>query len=131
MKIVIWGVCIFINACIRTIAQANGVFLGAIPTALLYLVTILLARTLCGIWDKHKRDTETQSKTQCQTSPQPAPIKPVASQPIPAVNPINVPAQPVVKTGGNAGPRKMICPHCGARQPEGTQNCKYCGTAMQ
>lgn len=28
------------------------------------------------------------------------------------------------------GVRKNICPHCGARQPEGTERCKYCGTAM-
>lgn len=54
MKILIWIICLFLNALITTIFKENGIGLGAIPTVILYGMTILLATTLCKLWDKHK-----------------------------------------------------------------------------
>lgn len=41
-------------------------------------------------------------------------------------DPISAPVHTAYKADG-----KSVCPHCGARQPEGTEKCKYCGTAMK
>ncbi len=58
--------------------------------------------------------------------PVPVPVSEPKPVPVPAPKPAPVPApKPAPKAE-----RKVICPHCGARHVEGTEKCKYCGTAI-
>ena len=58
MKFLIWFLCIFAYALIKTLIKETGVMLGGIPTVILVGVTILLARLLCEKWDEHKENKE-------------------------------------------------------------------------
>ncbi len=69
MKVLIWVLCFFLNALISAIIKGNGVILGAIPTVILYGVTIWLARTLCKKWDEHKADKITNQTEQANIPP--------------------------------------------------------------
>jgi hypothetical protein len=69
MKVLIWVLCFFANALITTIIKGNGVILGAIPTVILYGVTIWLARTLCKKWDERKADKTIDQKEMVDTPP--------------------------------------------------------------
>lgn len=69
MKVLIWVLCFFANALITTIIKGNGVILGAIPTVILYGVTIWLARTLCKKWDERKADKTIDQKEMVDTTP--------------------------------------------------------------
>ncbi len=71
MKVLIWVLCIFVNAIITTIIKGNGVILGAIPTVILYSVTIGLAPILCKMWDKRKSAKATIQTVKTDTSPVP------------------------------------------------------------
>lgn len=67
MKILIWFICIFINAMITTLLKENGVLLGAIPTVALLGGTFWIAKSLCKAWDNYKsqkQDCEEISKEQ-------------------------------------------------------------------
>ena len=52
MKSVIWIVAIVGVAMISTLCRANGIALGAIPTAALYGAAVAVARTLCNAIDR-------------------------------------------------------------------------------
>ena len=54
MKFLIWFLCVLANAIIITLIKAAGIILGGIPTALLFVATLWLARNLCKKWDEHK-----------------------------------------------------------------------------
>lgn len=69
MKVLIWILCFFANALITTIIRGRGVILGAIPTVILYGVTIWLARTLCKKWDEYKADNATDPKEEKDNTP--------------------------------------------------------------
>ena len=59
-----------------------------------------------------------------KTTPVPTPVPtpaPVPDMPTPGYVPKPTPT----------GARKVVCPHCGAKQMEGTTTCKYCGTSMK
>ena len=58
MKILIWLGCLFVPAFIKVLLQNNGIFLGGIPTWILYGVTIWTARHLCQKWDERKRERD-------------------------------------------------------------------------
>ena len=58
MRALIWIGCIFANAIITTLFKQNGIILGAIPTVLLYLGAVYLARYLCGLWDERRTTVE-------------------------------------------------------------------------
>lgn len=60
MKVLIWIGCIFVNAIITTLFKQNGIILGAIPTVLLYLGAVYLARYLCKLWDERKTEKKIQ-----------------------------------------------------------------------
>ena len=53
----------------------------------------------------------------CGASTKEVPVPPIS--PAPPTSPANKPVK-----------RTAICPHCGAKQLEGTTTCKYCGTSM-
>ena len=69
MKVLIWVLCLFANALITTIIKGSGVILGAIPTVILYGVTIWLARTLCKKWDERKADKTANYQEKADTTP--------------------------------------------------------------
>lgn len=52
MKVVIWGLCIFVYAAITVALRSCGVILGGIPTMILYASMFWVARTLCKKWDE-------------------------------------------------------------------------------
>lgn len=54
MKVFIWLVCIFIPSAITTFFRLNGIFLGAIPTIIIYSISIFIAKKLCEHWDTRK-----------------------------------------------------------------------------
>lgn len=60
MKVLIWIVCAFCFGTITTIFKYNGVIIGGIPTAFLFLITVGLAPLLCKKWDNHKQGKEDQ-----------------------------------------------------------------------
>lgn len=60
MRALIWIGCIFANAIITTLFKQNGIILGAIPTVLLYLGAVYLARYLCELWDERKTKKKIQ-----------------------------------------------------------------------
>jgi len=51
MKVFIYIACFFVMVMIQVAIKNAGVLLGAIPTVLLYLVTLWSARGLCKLWD--------------------------------------------------------------------------------
>lgn len=53
MKVLIWFFCIMTNAVITVLLGYMGVFLGGIPTALLFVLTVYAANWLCKKWDAH------------------------------------------------------------------------------
>jgi len=58
MKIAIWVVILFIVSAVMTALSMNGIFLGAIPTMLIYVAVIFLARTLCKLWENYSNEKE-------------------------------------------------------------------------
>lgn len=55
MKVVIWIACIFLVSAITTALKANGIILGAIPTAAIYGGAVALAGFLCKLLDKKRK----------------------------------------------------------------------------
>ncbi len=55
MKVLIWILCLFANGLITTILKEGGIWLGAIPTAILFSITIWMANALCKKWDNYKK----------------------------------------------------------------------------
>lgn len=125
MKFLIWFLCFFANALITTLIKEAGVILDAIPTVILYGVTIWLARTLCKKWDEHKENKEaagraqgnpsTQSTSVKVTAPQIAPVKTITSDPIPQ-NPIH--------------DKICFCRKCGSKLMDEAVFCNKCGTKV-
>lgn len=62
MKFLIWFGCFFLNALITMIINGNGIILGGIPTALLFLGCYFLAKFLCKKWDNHKTNKLNKKK---------------------------------------------------------------------
>lgn len=60
MKVLIWICCILLCVIVNLIFKYNGVILGGIPTAFLFLITVGLAPLLCKKWDNHKQEKEDQ-----------------------------------------------------------------------
>ena len=60
MKVFIWFMCFFINSVITTILKFSGYTLGAIPTVLLFLATIFVAKNLCKMWE-HRKNNKTNN----------------------------------------------------------------------
>ena len=59
MKVLIWFIAILLNSVITTaLNMGAGITLGAIPTLLLWLVTIYPAYKLCQKWDVYKLKNE-------------------------------------------------------------------------
>ena len=61
MKILIWGGLIFTASAIPTVLRMNGIFLGAIPTMLIFGAALFLAGTLCKLWDNHRNEKEARA----------------------------------------------------------------------
>lgn len=66
MKILIWFLCILANALLTTILKLCGIFLGFLPTILMYSGTLWLAQTLCTKWDAHKKAKKNASASTSQ-----------------------------------------------------------------
>ena len=115
MKFLIWFLCILANSIITTIIKEAGVILGAIPTVILFGATMWLAKTLCKKWDEHKENKDTAKKAQTQPVPQPAPVKPAASQPASQI-PVN--------------DKICFCRKCGSKLMDDAAFCNKCGTQV-
>ena len=101
MKVLIWVVCFFVNALVTTIVKESGVILGAIPTVILYGVTIWLARTLCRKWDERKAVVATGPSN--DTSPK---VEEVTENKI------------------------LFCRQCGEKLVENSRFCRKCGAEI-
>lgn len=55
MKIIIWILCSLVYSAIVVILSVLGINLGGIPTVILGMLTLLLARTLCKVWDRRSK----------------------------------------------------------------------------
>ncbi len=55
MKVLIWFLCILVNAIITAVIKENGIILGGIPTAFLTFATLSLAFFLCRKWDEYNQ----------------------------------------------------------------------------
>lgn len=69
MKVLIWIGCFFANALLTTLINGSGVSLGGIPTAILFGVTLWLARTLCKKWDERKANGASEQNEPDQMQP--------------------------------------------------------------
>ena len=103
MQILIWGVLIVSVSIITTALSANGVFLGAIPTILIYCGMFWLGKTLCKMW-KDSRSNE---------------AAPVAAEKDTGKENASVSAE--IRNG------EKICPKCGTAQKADRTVCWYCG----
>ena len=72
MKFLIWFLCILVNALIITGLRYSGVLLGAIPTVLLFVGMMALARFLCKKWDEHQYYRATYAAPPTTRSDEPA-----------------------------------------------------------
>lgn len=80
------------------------------------------------------------SSTMPATPPVVPPVAPPKTPFVPPVTPPKDPFVPLVVSPENSvtvpakkppvSGEKVICPHCGARQPATAEKCKYCGTAL-
>lgn len=59
MKILIWFLAALVFGLANAVLIENDILLGGLPTALLALVCIFLAKFLCRVWDRHKAEEET------------------------------------------------------------------------
>lgn len=64
MKILIWFLAALIFGLTNAVFIENDILLGGIPTALLTLACILLAKFLCRAWDKRKAKKAVEQVTQ-------------------------------------------------------------------
>lgn len=55
MTILIWVVCVLAMAGVQTALKSNGIILGGIPTAILYIVTVTIANALTRAWKNRKK----------------------------------------------------------------------------
>ena len=101
MKVLIWVVCFFVNALVTTIVKDSGVILGAIPTVILYGVTIWLARNLCKKWDERQA---------AKTLDSPNIISP--------------------KVADTAENKILFCRKCGTELVENSHFCRKCGAEI-
>ena len=64
VKILIYFLCLFFSEIIKTWIRNAGILLGAIPTVLIFLAAIFLARLLCKKLDEHveKKKSEEYDK---------------------------------------------------------------------
>ena len=58
MKILIWAMCFLVYGVVRTTLQNVGIYLGFIPTVLLYTGLFYLATRLCTMWDVKRFEKE-------------------------------------------------------------------------
>lgn len=65
----------------------------------------------------------------CGASTKDLPVPPTRPEPLVPPMPSTPPVRPVPSS--DKVKRTAICPHCGAKQMEGTVTCKYCGTSMK
>ena len=114
MKVLIWILCIFVNALITTIFKESGIILGGIPTIILYGVTIWLARTLCKKWDERKTDKTPDQK-----------VKDDVSSALDTFN--ETQATTIVESAGSTA-QIQFCRKCGERLVENSRFCRKCGT---
>ncbi|MBQ7896901.1 MAG: zinc ribbon domain-containing protein [Clostridia bacterium] len=103
MKVLIWFLCIFVNALITTIAKESGVTLGAIPTVILFAGMMWLAQTLCKKWDEHKEDKPKNKKKPVQNSQ---------------------------NTDNKAKNQILFCRKCGEPLIDNSQFCRKCGAEI-
>ncbi|MGN1320908.1 MAG: hypothetical protein ACI4U6_07310 [Acutalibacteraceae bacterium] len=54
MKVLIWIVCFFMMSVVVTYLNGSGIFLGGIPTIILFGITFWIAKTLCKKYDEAK-----------------------------------------------------------------------------
>lgn len=54
MKVLIWFVCFFMMSVVITYLNASGIFVGGIPTIILFGITFWIAKTLCKKYDEAK-----------------------------------------------------------------------------
>lgn len=54
MNVLIWVCCFFCMIVIQVVIKGNGIVLGGLPTALLWIGTSLVAGTLCKAWKFYK-----------------------------------------------------------------------------
>ncbi len=101
MKVLIWLLCIFANALITTLIKESGVILGAIPSVILFSITMWLARTLCNKWDEYK-ENKADSK--------------------------NIHHQPCQTSISETNNKICFCRKCGEPLVENSQFCRKCGT---
>ena len=102
MKVLIWFLCIFANAVITTLIKESGVILGGIPTALLFLATFWLARTLCKKWDEHKENKAFEKRA----------------------------SNGAAQAATNAEEQIRFCRKCGEKLIDNSQFCRKCGTKI-
>lgn len=54
MKVLIWIVCFLVMSVVVTYLNGSGIFLGGIPTIILFGITFWIAKTLCKKYDEAK-----------------------------------------------------------------------------
>ncbi len=62
MKILIWIICFFVMGAVSAVLQNVGIYLGAIPTVLLFIGVSFVARHLCTMWDVKCFEKEAKKK---------------------------------------------------------------------
>ena len=64
MKFLIWLICIIVYSSLTTLLSMGGASLGAIPTCILFFLTVWLANALSKNWDEYRESKKTKKTTQ-------------------------------------------------------------------
>lgn len=131
MKFLIWFGCILCYGIIQAIFKGKGILLGGIPTAILVLITLSSARSLCKLWEKHKEEKENPGKitsnyrlTEC---PQCGYIA-VFEKRCPKCD-YKFPTEAQTDEDLEI-PKILFCRKCGTKLLENARFCKECGTEI-
>lgn len=63
MKGLIWFSCIFMVALVQAYCKQNGIILGGIPTAILFMIAASVAKALCKRQDAKKQGKLSEAQT--------------------------------------------------------------------
>lgn len=127
MKFLIWFGCFFLNALITMIINSNGIILGGIPTALLFLGCYFLAKFLCKKWDNHKTNKLNKKKNndklvECFVETPNAPCE------LPLPNEAeNEEIEQNPESEQHFEPEEIVCKKCGNPLLATQVFCSYCG----
>lgn len=118
MKVLVWIICCLVYGVVITVLNSNGIMLGGIPTAALFMLTWWVASTLCKRYDaKHSPENSSQEVQQSQITE----CKACGFKDTVFFNPCPKCGEYVRKNN------RKCCTNCGAELIDKSEFCRKCG----